>query len=38
MRITVGFDIGAEQVAKGSSNYNSWYSPIFIIKYAVPSY
>lgn len=39
MRITVGFDIGAEQVAKGSSNYNSWYSPIFIIKYEVsPKY
>lgn len=30
---TVGFDIGAEQKAKGSSKFKSWYSPILIIKF-----
>lgn len=29
---TAGFDIGAEQISKGSSNYNTWYSPVLIIK------
>lgn len=31
---TIGFDIGAEQKTKGSSNMNSWYSPVVILKYA----
>ncbi len=31
----VGFDIGAQQKSKGSSTYNSWYSPILIIQYAL---
>lgn len=31
--LTVGFDIGAEQKAKGSSSYNNWYSPVLIAKY-----
>ncbi len=32
--LIAGFDIGAEQKAKGSSNYNTWYSPVFIIKFS----
>jgi hypothetical protein len=28
--VIAGFDIGAEQKAKGSSEYNTWYSPILI--------
>ena len=31
--ITAGFDIGAEQKAKGSSQYNSWYAPVLIAKF-----
>ncbi len=29
---TAGFDFGAEQSAKGSSDYNYWYSPALILK------
>ena len=29
---TLGFDIGAEQAAEGSSSYNVWYSPVLIIR------
>ncbi len=32
LALTTGFDIGAEQKAKGSSTYNTWYSPILILK------
>jgi hypothetical protein len=31
--LTVGFDIGAEQKATGSSSYNTWYSPVIIAQY-----
>ncbi|MGO4708679.1 porin [Chryseobacterium sp. 2TAF14] len=31
--ITAGFDIGAEQKAKGSNQYNIWYTPVVIGKY-----
>lgn len=31
--ITAGFDIGAEQKAKGSSAYNTWYTPVLVAKY-----
>lgn len=31
--LTAGFDIGAEQKAKGSESYNCWYSPVLIAKY-----
>ena len=31
---TVGVDAGAEQKAKGSKQYNAWYSPVFIVRYA----
>jgi len=31
--LIVGFDIGAQQVSKGSSDYNTWYSPVAIIRY-----
>lgn len=33
--ITAGFDIGSEQKAKGSSNMNTWYSPVLILKYTI---
>jgi hypothetical protein len=32
LALTTGFDIGAEQNAKGSSKFNSWYSPVVILK------
>lgn len=32
--VTTGFDIGAEQKIKGSSQYNVWYSPVVIAKYS----
>lgn len=31
--ITAGFDIGAEQKAKGSNDYNTWYTPVLVAKY-----
>jgi hypothetical protein len=31
--LTAGFDIGAEQKSKGSSDYNTWYSPVLILRY-----
>ncbi len=30
--LTLGFDIGAEQQAKGSKQYNLWYSPVLIAR------
>ena len=33
--ITAGFDIGTEQKAKASSDMNSWYSPVLILKYTL---
>jgi hypothetical protein len=33
--LIAGFDIGAEQKAKGSESYNCWYAPVLIAKYAV---
>lgn len=33
--LTAGFDIGAEQKAKGSDSYSSWYTPVIIAKYAL---
>ncbi|MEK7256650.1 MAG: porin [Bacteroidota bacterium] len=30
---TLGFDVGAEQIAKGESEHNTWYSPVFLLKY-----
>ncbi len=30
---TAGFDIGAEQKTKGSKSFNSWYSPVLILKF-----
>lgn len=32
--IILGFDIGAQQKSKGSRNYNTWYSPVLLVKYA----
>lgn len=31
----LGFDMGAQQKVKGSSDYNTWYSPVLILKYAL---
>ncbi|MFD2969129.1 porin [Sphingobacterium bambusae] len=32
--LTAGFDIGMEQTEKGSSDYNTWYTPVLLAKYA----
>jgi len=34
LALTSGFDIGAEQKAKGNEQYNIWYSPVIIAKYS----
>ncbi|MGN8068421.1 porin [Mucilaginibacter sp. 22184] len=34
---TLGFDIGAEQKTKGSSDFNTWYTSALILKYAATS-
>lgn len=31
--ITAGFDIGMEQKSKGSDDYNTWYTPVFLFNY-----
>ncbi|TAF32000.1 MAG: porin [Cytophagales bacterium] len=31
----LGFDIGAQQKSKGSSDYNTWYTPVLVLKYAL---
>jgi hypothetical protein len=31
--LTAGFDIGTEQVSKGSSNVNTWYTPVGILRF-----
>ena len=30
----MGFDIGAQQKAKESTEYNTWYTPVLIAKYS----
>ena len=37
VNIHSGFDIGAQQKSKGSSNYSVWYAPIIIAQYMVSS-
>lgn len=32
--ITAGFDFGMEQAAKGSSDYNEWFTPILMLRVA----
>lgn len=32
LALTTGFDIGAEQKTKGSNRYNSWYSPVILLR------
>ena len=32
--LTLGFDIGWQQKAKGSAEYDTWYSPVAILKYS----
>lgn len=34
IHITAGFDYGMEQKSKGSSDYNTWYSPVLIVMVA----
>lgn len=31
--VTAGLDYGMEQVSTGSSDFNSWYSPVVIVRY-----
>lgn len=31
--LIAGFDIGAQQIAKGSSEYDIWYTPVLIARY-----
>lgn len=31
--VTLGFDVGQEQVKKGESKANTWYSPVAILRY-----
>ncbi len=33
VNLTAGFDIGVQQSETGSSNYDVWYSPVFIAQY-----
>lgn len=33
LAVTAGFDIGAEQKSKGNEQYNSWYTPVLMVKY-----
>lgn len=35
--IIAGFDIGSEQKTKGSNDFNTWYAPVLILKYALNS-
>ena len=37
LAFTAGFDFGAEQNSKGSSDYNTWYSPVLILRLS-PNY
>src|ERR1044072_6915608 len=34
LEATRGFDIGQEQVSKGNSKLNTWYTPVVILRYA----
>lgn len=34
LEATLGFDIGQEQVSKGKSKLNTWYTPVIILRYA----
>lgn len=31
-KITTGFDVGLEQKSEGSNDFNSWFSPVMIVK------
>lgn len=35
--LTAGFDIGTEQVSKGSDDKNTWYTPVVILRYTPAS-
>ena len=34
LALTTGFDIGAEQKSKGSDSYNTWFTPVLVLKYS----
>ena len=34
LEATLGFDLGQEQVSKGNSRLNTWYTPVVILRYA----
>jgi hypothetical protein len=31
--ITAAFDMGAQQKTKAASNYNTWYTPVLVLRY-----
>lgn len=33
--LTAGFDLGAEQTARNSQDYNIWYTPVVILRFAL---
>ena len=33
LAITAAFDIGAQQKTKGSGDYNTWYTPVLVLRY-----
>jgi hypothetical protein len=33
VEVTLGFDLGQEQVTKGNSKMNTWYAPVAILRY-----
>lgn len=35
--VTAGFDYGFEQKSKGSDSYNSWFTPVVIVRYSPSS-
>ncbi|WP_270089807.1 porin [Sphingobacterium sp. SYP-B4668] len=32
--VTAGFDLGVQQKAKGSEDYSTWYTPVFVTRYS----
>ncbi|MEJ8801462.1 porin [Pontibacter sp. H249] len=38
LTLITGFDIGAQQKYKGSSSYETWFSPVVIARYALNDY
>lgn len=34
LELTTGFDFGTEQKSKGSNSYNTWFTPVLVMKYS----